>query len=179
MPVKEPSGASECGCAGRLFIRRYRKNRRYLSVDLKKNAKIFKTRVQIKKPKTLPKTTREIKTLMRVMRVTNRITPMSARPQPKMQGKKRAKTAEPKRARHVHTIGQHHKLRIMAQTRCHNHRQRNNQNDKPYSARSRNHPRDNAQHRVRNPKRVLRTAHRRYRRIICSGSLHYNRSIRI
>lgn len=168
-----------CGCAGRLFMRRYRKSRRYLSVDLKKNAKIFKTRVQIKELKTLHKTTREIKTLMRVMRVANRITPMSARPQPKMQSKKRTKTAEPKRARHVHTIGQHHKLRIMAQTRHHNHRQRDSQNDKPGSARSRNQPRDSTQHRVRDPKRTLGTAHRRYGRGRSYGSLnHHARSIR-
>lgn len=157
-------------------MRRYRKSRRYLSVDLKKNAKIFKTRVQIKELKTLHKTTREIKTLMRVMRVTNRITPMSARPQPKMQSKKCTKTAEPKRARHVHAIGQHHKLRIMAQTRRHNHHQRNSQNDKPGSARSRNHPRDSAQHRVRNPKRalrVLRGGYSRYRS--CSGGSKWSR----
>lgn len=110
------------------------------------------------------------------MRVTNRITPMSARPQPKMQSKKRTKTAEAKRARHVHTIGQHHKLRIMAQTRHHNHRQRNSQNDKPGSARSRNHPRDNAQHRVRNPKRalgVLRGGYSRYRS--CSRGSKWSR----
>ena len=165
-----------CGCAGRLFMRRYRKNRQYLSVDLKKKAKIFKTRVQIKELKTLHKTTREIKTLMRVMRVTNRITPMSARPQPKMQSKKRAKTAEAKRARHIHAIGQHHKLRIMAQTRHHNHRQRNSQNDKPCSARSRNHPRDSAQHRVRNPKRALRAIRGGYSRYrSCSGGSKWSR----
>lgn len=93
---------------------------------------------------------------MRVVRVTNRITPMSARPQPKMQSKKRAKTAEPKRARHVHAIGQHHKLRIMVHARCHNQGQRDTQDHKPHGARSRNHPRDNAQHRVRHPKGSLR-----------------------
>lgn len=94
---------------------------------------------------------------MRVMRVTNRITPMSARPQPKMQSKKRAKTAEPKRARHVHTVGQHHKLRIVTHTRSDIQRQRDTQNHKPHSARSRNQPRDNTQHRVRHPKGLLRT----------------------
>ena len=123
-------------------------------------------RVQIKELKTLHKTTREIKTLMRVVRVTNRITPMSARPQPKMQRKKRAKTAEPKRARHVHAIGQHHKLRIMVHARCHNQGQRDTQDHKPHGARSRNHPRDNAQHRVRHPKgslRALRGGCSRYR----------------
>ena len=90
------------------------------------------------------------------MRVTNRITPMSARPQPKMQSKKRTKTAEPKRARHIHAVGQHHELRIMTHSRSDIQRQRDAQNDKPYSARSRNQPRDNAQHRVRNPKRAIR-----------------------
>ena len=90
------------------------------------------------------------------MRVTNRITPMSARTQPKMQSKKRTKTAEPKRARHIHAVGQHHELRIMTHSRSDIQRQRDAQNDKPYSARSRNQPRDNAQHRVRNPKRAIR-----------------------
>lgn len=117
---------------------------------------------------------------MWVMRVTNRITPMSARPQPKMQSKKRTKTAEAKRARHVHTIGQHHKLRIMAQTRRHNHRQRNSQNDKPRSARSRNQPRDNTQHRVSHPKgllRALRGGYSGYRS--CSrGSKQSRRALR-
>ena len=173
---KKPPGASECGCAGRLFMRRYRKSRRYLSVDLKKNAKMFKTRVQIKELKTLHKTTREIKTLMRVMRVANRITPMSARPQAKMQSKKRAKTAEPKRARHVHAIGQHHKLRIVTHTRGDIQRQRDAQNDKPGSARSRNHPRDSAQHRVRNPKRALRALRGGYSRYrSCSRGSKWSR----
>lgn len=117
---------------------------------------------------------------MWVMRVANRITPMSARPQPKMQSKKRTKTAEAKRARHVHTIGQHHKLRIMAQTRHHNHRQRNSQNDKPGSARSRNQPRDNTQHRVSHPKgllRALRGGYSGYRS--CSrGSKQSRRALR-
>ena len=73
-----------------------------------------------------------------------------------MQSKKRAKTAEPKRTRHVHAIGQHHKLGIVTHARSDIQRQRDTQDHKPYSARSRNHPRDNAQHRVRNPKRALR-----------------------
>lgn len=93
---------------------------------------------------------------MRVMRMANRITPMSARTQPKMQSKKRTKTAEAKSARHVHAICQHHKLRIVTHSRCDIQRQRDAQNDKPHSARSRNQPRDNTQHRVRNPKRALR-----------------------
>lgn len=93
---------------------------------------------------------------MRVMRMANRITPMSARTQPKMQSKKRTKTAEAKSARHVHAICQHHKLRIVTHSRCDIQRQRDAQNDKPHSARSRNQPGNNAQHRVRNPKRALR-----------------------
>ena len=93
---------------------------------------------------------------MRVMRVTNRITPMSARTQPKMQSKKRTKTAETKSARHIHAVGQHHELRIVTHSRRDIQRQRDAQNDKPHSARSRNQPGNNAQHRVRHPKGPLR-----------------------
>ena len=73
-----------------------------------------------------------------------------------MQSKKRAKAAEPKRACHVHAVGQHHELRIVTHARSDIQHQRDAQNHKPHSARHRNHPRDNAQHRVRNPKRALR-----------------------
>ena len=159
-----------CGCAGRLLIyKRHRgKQGRYFCADITKIDYPHKLRISRKRISKHPKHyTKKYNTLVRMIRVTNRITPMSVRPQPKVQCKERAKTTETKSARHVHAISQHHELRIMAHARSNIQRQRDTQNHQPCSARSRNHPRDNAEHRVRNHKRPLRATHRRYK---CSRS---------